>query len=504
MHERAAVSAAPLSPVSFLLRSARVWHDQEAVRLGASSLTYREFLELVERVAGALLDAGVGAGDRVAVMLPNTITMLALHFAAPGVGAVLVPINLRLGPREGEYILRHSDPAVVITSAELAEFEEAVARAAPTALRVPSDDSTLLSINYTSGTTGEPKGAMYSHRGAYLHTLGVVAESRLDVHSRYLWTLPMFHCNGWAYTWAVTAAGATHICMDGFDADHAWGLLEGERVTHLCGAPTVFSMLAESQSATVLGNRVRGFIGGAPPAPALIERLAPLGVDITHLYGLTETYGPICVCAERPGWEDLTGLERSRLTARQGVPTIVSEPLRVVDHAMADVPADGATMGEVVMRGNNVMLGYYRDPAATAEAFTGGWFHSGDLAVMHPDGYLELRDRAKDVVISGGENIATVEVEQVIASHPGVVDVAVVGVPDERWGERPRAFVVRRPGHEVTADELQDLVGRALARFKVPRDIVFRESLPKTATGKTQKFALRDEAAIPPTKESDP
>jgi fatty-acyl-CoA synthase len=282
--------------------------------------------------------------------------------------------------------------------------------------------------------------------------------------------------------------------MSGFDAEESWRLLDEERGTHLCGAPTVFTMLSESSAARQLSQRVRAFVGGAPPAPALIERLVPLGLDITHLYGLTETYGPLCVCAEQPSWAGLPETDRARLVARQGVPTIVTEPLRVVDEEMADVPADGETVGEVVMRGNNIMVGYYRDHATTAQAFRGGWFHSGDLGVMHPDGYIELRDRAKDVVVSGGENVATVEVEQTLHSHPDVVDVAVVGVPDERWGELPRAYVVLRPGSHVSAEELQDLVRSRLARFKVPRDVVFRDSLPKTATGKTQKFLLRAEA----------
>jgi fatty-acyl-CoA synthase len=368
-------------------------------------------------------------------------------------------------------------------------FEAAVAGAPRRALALRDEDS-LLSINYTSGTTGDPKGVMYSHRGAYVHALGVIAEAGLSARSRYLWTLPMFHCNGWAFTWAVTAAGGEHVCLDGVDGSEIWRALQ-DGVTHLCAAPTVLVMLGEAPEARTLPAPVQVFVGGAPPPPALLDRMGRLGLEITHLYGLTETYGPLCVCAWQPSWDELPADRRAALKARQGVPTVVTEPLRVVDDSLRDVPADGQTPGEVVMRGNNVMLGYYRDSQATARAFAGGWFHSGDIAVMHPDGYLELRDRAKDIIISGGENISTIEVEQVLVSHVDVLEAAVVGIPDDRWGEVAKAFVVARPGAEVGAEELQELVRGRLARFKVPRQIVFREELPKTATGKIQKFVLR-------------
>jgi fatty-acyl-CoA synthase len=513
------VSSAPLSPISFLLRSARVWGEQIAVRQDGLTLSYAELLDRVRRTAGALRALGVEPGDRVAVLLPNVAEMLELHFAVPGIGAVIVPLNTRLGPQELDYILEHSGAGVVVAHASVRERVEraagaravrpevlyvgtpdeptlATARdaAAPADLAVPGDENALLSINYTSGTTGNPKGVMATHRGAYVHALGVVAESGLDVRSVYLWTLPMFHCNGWAYTWAVTAAGARHVCLPAVEPAKAWDLLEAEHVTHLCGAPTVLTMLAESDAARRLPGHVRTFVGGAPPAPALIDRLGRLGFDITHLYGLTETYGPIAVCARKPAWDALPDDERAALTARQGVPTIVGEPLRVVDANMDDVPADAETVGEVVMRGNNVMAGYYRDPDATETAFRGGWFHSGDLGVMHPDGYVELRDRAKDIVITGGENVATIEVEQALAAHPDVVEAAVIGVPDERWGETLRAYVVIRGDAEPSTEDLQEFVRGRLARFKVPRRVELVPGLPKTATGKIQKFVLREQA----------
>jgi fatty-acyl-CoA synthase len=357
-------------------------------------------------------------------------------------------------------------------------------------VNAPDDELSLLSINYTSGTTGEPKGVMYSHRGAYLTALGVIAEAGLDARSVYLWTLPMFHCNGWAYTWAVTAMGGCHVCMKRFDPEHAWELIRQNRVTHFCGAPTVLTMLAEARNAAPLqAQPIRVFVGGAPPSPTLIERAEAMNMRVTHLYGLTETYGPISVCAWNPDWDARDDKEQARLRARQGVATVVTPPIRVVDDQMRDVPPDGKTLGEVVMRGNNVMIGYYNDPDATERAFAGGWFHSGDLGVMHPDGYIELRDRAKDIIISGGENISTIEVEQALQSHDAVSEVGVVGVPDEKWGEAAKAVVVARA--PVTAQELRDHVRARLAGFKVPRQIEFVEELPKTSTGKIQKFKLR-------------
>jgi fatty-acyl-CoA synthase len=506
------VSHAALSPISYLLRSAEVWADRPAVRDGDLALTYADLLAAVERLAGALAAAGAGAGDRVAAMLPNIAEMLQLHFAVPGLGAVLVPLNTRLAPPEVAYILDHSGARILVTHPSLrgtaeraiAELDhpvellvtggslaDRVAAAPSHPVRPPEDERQLLSINYTSGTTARPKGVMYSHRGAYLHTLGVIAETGLGPRGAYLWTLPMFHCNGWAFTWAVTAAGAEHVCVEAFEPAGAWAAVRERGVTHLCGAPTVLGMLLESPAARPLERRVRVFVGGAPPSPALLERARALGMDVTHLYGLTETYGPITVCAWRPAWDGAPAGEQARLKSRQGVPTVVSERVRVVDERMRDVPADGHTTGEVVMRGNNVMLGYYRDPEATGRAFAGGWFHSGDLAVMHPDGYVELRDRLKDVIISGGENISSIELEHVLQAHPDVLEAAVVGVPDPRWGEVPKAFVVRRPGSAPDPEDLRAWVRARLAHFKTPHDIEYLDDLPRTATGKIQKYRLR-------------
>src|SRR5215218_2405937 len=512
------VSDVPLTPLSFLERSADVWADRPAVVDGPRAWTYAEHHERVRRLAAALRDElGVRPGDRVAALLPNVAAMLELHYAVPGAGAVLVPLNTRLAAPEYTHILGHSGASLVVAAPSLRspleealermgekaprvvwvgagfEYERLVAAAAPGALEHPSDERALLSINYTSGTTGLPKGVMTSHRGAYLHSLGVIAEAGLSARSAYVWTLPMFHCNGWAYTWAVTATGARHVCLPAVDPPVVWRALHAEGVTHACAAPTVITMLLGAEEASPCPSPVRFFVGGSPPSPALLERAAQLNIDVTHLYGLTETYGPIAVCAWNPAWDELPVEEQARLRARQGVGTIVSERLRVVDGAMRDVPRDGATLGEVVMRGNNVMLGYYRDAAATREAFAGGWFHSGDLAVVHPDGYVELRDRLKDVVISGGENIATIEVEQALVAHAGIAEAAVVGQPDEKWGEVPVAFVTVRGDEPFDPEAVKDFLRGRLARYKVPKRIVVDE-LPKTGTGKIQKFVLRERA----------
>jgi fatty-acyl-CoA synthase len=510
-----AVSDATLSPLAFLERSADVWATRPAVRDGDRTWSYAEHHDRVRRAAGALRDElGVGAGDRVATVLPNVAAMLELHYAVPGAGGVLVPINTRLAAPEMAWILEHSGAAVVVghatARAALEDAVERLGRRAPRLvwaddgyderldaaharpLAVPADERALLSINYTSGTTGRPKGVMTSHRGAYLHALGVIAEAGLSTASVYLWTLPMFHCNGWAYPWAVTATGAKHICLAPVDAEAAWAAIRNDGVTHLCAAPTVVSMLLEAEGAAPCPAPVRLFVGGAPPAPALLERAARLNVAVTHLYGLTESYGPIAVCAWNPDWDERSDAEQARLRARQGVATVVSQPLRVVDAELRDVPRDAETLGEVILRGNNVMLGYYRDQAATDEAFRGGWFHTGDLAVMHPDGYVELRDRLKDVVISGGENIATIEVEHALLEHPDLADAAVVGAPDERWGEVPVAFVVARGDGAPEGDELRAFLRDRLAGYKVPKRIEVVDALPKTATGKTQKHVLRD------------
>jgi fatty-acyl-CoA synthase len=527
-----AVARAALSPLAFLERSEEVWPDRVAVRDGARTWTYAEHGDRVRRAARALRELlNVVPGARVATLLPNVAAMLELHYAVPGAGAVLVPMNTRLAPGDYAAILEHSGASVVIAARRLAEpliaaldtmpvphplvvwqgdseqgpceYEELISLAARGELEIPSDENALLSINYTSGTTGAPKGVMTSHRGAYLHSLGVIAESGLTVRSRYLWTLPMFHCNGWAYTWAVTAAGATHVCLPAVAPAAIWQAIQHDSVTHLCAAPAVVTMMLGAPAAAACVPPVRLFVGGAPPSPALLSRAAALSIEITHLYGLTETYGPIAVCAWNPGWDGLPPGQQAVLRARQGVPTIVTSPIRVVDAAMRDVPADGATLGEVVMRGNNVMLGYYRDPEATAAAFAGGWFHSGDLAVMHPDHYVELRDRLKDIVISGGENVPTIEVEQALSAHPAVAEVAVVGAPDERWGEVPVAFVTANPGQRLDPAELRQFARSRLAGFKVPKRVEVVAELPKTSTGKIQKFHLRNRALAASTPPAD-
>ena len=501
------VSDSPLTPLAFLERSAHVWADRVAVREGPREWTYAEHAERVRRAAGAL---DIAPGDRVAMLLPNVAAALELHYAVPGAGGVLVPLNTRLAAADYAYILEHSGATVLVASARFREvldgvalprviwhddeYEDLLASAEPAELRRPDDERALLSINYTSGTTGRPKGVMASHRGAYLHSLGVIAEAALTPRSAYLWTLPMFHCNGWAYTWSVTAAGATHVCLPQLEPDAVWDALHGRGITHLCAAPTVLSMMLGAGSAAPCEQPVRLFVGGAPPAPALLTQAAALNIHITHLYGLTETYGPLAVCAWNPSWDDLPEAEQQRRRARQGVGTIVSERMRVVDEGMRDVPADGETIGEVVMRGNNVMLGYYRDEEATEQAFEGGWFHSGDLGVVHPDGYVELRDRLKDIIISGGENIASIEVEHALAAHPGVSEAAVVGVPHDRWGEVPVAFVIPNGHTELDAGALEAFAREHLARFKVPKRYEIVTELPKTGTGKIQKFVLRERA----------
>ena len=516
------VSEQPLSPLSFLIRSAEVWADREAVRDGDRAWSYAQHHQRVMRLAGGLAgQLDVREGDRVAVLAPNLSASLELHYAVPGAGAVLVPLNTRLAAPEYAYILEHSGAGVVFGYRGLmepleralalmpeppkvvwieadgrsdGEYEQLIDAASPAELKRPEDERSLLSINYTSGTTGKPKGVMTCHRGAYLHSLGVIAEAGLDPHSGYLWTLPMFHCNGWCYTWAVSAAGARHVCLPALEPAQVWRALLEEGISHLCAAPSVVAMLVGAEQAQPCPEPVRLFVGGAPPSPALLRRAGELNIAVTHLYGLTETYGPLMVCAWNPAWDQLDAERKAELKARQGVATIVTEQIRVVDDEMRDVPRDGRTMGEIVMRGNNVMLGYYRDPEATHAAFRGGWFHSGDLGVLHTDGYVEVRDRLKDVIISGGENIATVEVEQVLSAHESVDEVAVVAAPDPLWGEVPVAFVTARGGDPPHPEQLREFALERLARFKVPKRILVVDELPKTGTGKIQKFLLRERA----------
>ena len=503
-----AVSLTALTPLAFLGRSAEVFPDKTAVVHGDRRMSYRDVAAEATRLARALQASGVGPGDRVAYLCPNIPEMLVAHFAVPLAGAVLVAINTRLSPEEIAYICDHSGARLLVADTEflpplatvlpeLRGLQEVVAVTDPSGPAggdpvgaahlcyaellsrgtddplpwTVDDELSTISINYTSGTTGRPKGVMYSHRGAHLNALGEIIHSRFDPESVYLWTLPMFHCNGWCTPWAVTGIGATHVCLRAVRADVVWRLLDQERVTHLDGAPTVLVTMANAPEAHRLDPELVVTTAGAPPSPTVIARMRDLGARIVHVYGLTETYGPYALNEWQPDWSDLPPEEQAQRQARQGVGMIQADRVRVVDEEMNDVPRDGSTMGEILMRGNNVMKGYFRDVGATDNAFRGGWFHSGDLGVQHPDGYVQLRDRAKDIIISGGENISTVEVEQAIDSHSSVLECAVIGVPDEKWGERPKAFVVRKPGAEVTEAELIGHVHARIARYKAPRAV---------------------------------
>ncbi|GAA5143927.1 acyl--CoA ligase family protein [Nocardioides marinquilinus] len=506
---------AELTPTAFLRRSATVHAERDAVVDGDLRLTYRELYDRCRRLTGVLAGLGVEPGDRVAVLATNSHVLLEMHHAVPMRGAVLVPLNIRLSLEELTYVVEHSGSTVLVSGEEHAEAAAEVARrtgvrhlgagpdgdyerllaAAEPAEVACADERGLLGINYTSGTTGRPKGVMTHHRGAYLQSLSLLVHGRMDASTAYLWTVPMFHCNGWCLTWGVTAVGGLHVCLRKIDPERIWTLLRDEGVTHFSAAPTVLTMIADAEAAASppLERRVAVQTGGSPPSPTLLARMDRLGMDVTHLYGLTETFGPIGINEEQPHWADLDAEALAAVKARQGVANVIAEPLRVVDLDGVDVPADGATPGEIVARGNDVMLGYYRDEEATAAVDLGGWFRTGDLAVMHPDGWIEITDRAKDVIITGGENVASVEVERVIDAHPDVVESAVVGRPDERWGEVPVAFVTLREGRELTAEQVADHVRAHLAGFKVPRVVHFR-TLPKTSTGKIQKQVLRRHA----------
>ncbi|MBV8491326.1 MAG: AMP-binding protein, partial [Candidatus Eremiobacteraeota bacterium] len=474
-----------LHPVDFLIRSAHVYREKAAVVDGELRRTYPEMLERVYRFANLLRQMGLKPGDRVAVLAPNVPQLLEAHFAVPLAGGVLCALNIRLMADEIAYILGHCGASIVLYDAEFEgllaqrthhprllrigsgtldaldfEAELAATPAQPLPAIVESEDA-LISLNYTSGTTGRPKGVMYTYRGAYLNALAEVFHAGLRPESVYLWTLPMFHCNGWIFPWAVTATGARHICLRKVDSGKVIELIEREGVTHLCAAPTVLIGLVNHPETVPFPHRVVVTTAGAPPAPATIAQIEALGAELHHVYGLTEVYGPITECAwHSPQWDALPAAERARLRSRQGVPmvTLGAADVRVVDTELNDVPADGTTQGEIVMRGNNVMKGYYSDPEATARAFAGGWFHSGDVAVRHPDGYVEIVDRAKDVIISGGENISTQQVEKVLLEHDAVLECAVVAVPDPKWGEVPKAFVTLKAGRTAEPDELRDFM----------------------------------------------
>ena len=513
----------PLSPLEFARRARRLYGDREAVVDGELRLTYEQFLGRCDRWSARLQALGVGRGDRVAYIAANTHAQLESFYAVPQLGAVLVPINYRLTAADFNYIVNHSGARVLCVQAEYQEAVDAIRAELPAVEHFVNLDGApregwldyeaelkragegftrpaeigereLLTINYTSGTTARPKGVMITHRNAYLNTVGTLLHLPLRVGDRYLWTLPMFHANGWTFVWTVTAVGATHICLPKVEPARVFSLLRDERATWLCAAPTVLIGLA-SASPEVRGEVPSGvnvITAGAPPAAATIERMeGEFGWEITQAYGLTETAPFITVCEPRPEDRALPLAERAVLKARQGVELITSGEVRVVDEADLEVPADGTALGEIVVRGNVVMEGYYNDPQATAAAIRNGWFHTGDAAVVHPDGYVEIRDRIKDVIISGGENISSVEVEGTLLRHPAVQEVAVVGMPDERWGEAPHAFVVLKPGGQATGEELIAFTRERLAHFKAPKTVHFVAELPKTATGKIQKYVLR-------------
>ena len=518
----------PLTPLEFMRRTRRLYAEREAVVDGDLRLTYEQFFERCDRWSNALRSLGVKQGDRVAYIAPNTHAMLESFYAVPQIGAVLVPLNYRLIADDFEYLINHSGARVVcahsdyldavesirpqlpnVTSfvaleganAGWLDYETLLADAGaetPTEL-APIEETDLLTINYTSGTTSKPKGVMITHRNAYMNVVGTLIHHPMTVADRYLWTLPMFHANGWTFVWTVTAAGGTHICLRKVEPASVFEKIKQESVNMLCAAPTVLISIANGPEELRRETRrgVRIMTAGAPPAAATIERVeGELGWIITHVYGLTETSPFITICESRPEYEALSCAERSVVKARQGVELLTSGELRVVDEEGKEVPRDGQSLGEIVVRGNVVMKGYYNDPEATSRVMKDGWFYTGDAAVVHPNGYAEIRDRLKDVIISGGENISSVEVEGVLLRHPAIQEVAIVGLPHERWGEAPHAFVVLRAGARATEEELLEFARNKLAHFKAPHGVTFVPELPKTATGKVQKYVLRGRPAI--------
>jgi fatty-acyl-CoA synthase len=515
----------PLTPLEFARRTRALYADREALVDGSLRLTYAQFFDRADRWSAALLALGVKAGDRVAYIAPNTHAQLESFYGVPQIGAVLVPINYRLTPDDFAYIINHSGSTVVCAHSDYLEavdtiraelpgvrhfvalegtrggwtdYEALLSAAAPDFPRPDIAESDLLTINYTSGTTSRPKGVMITHRNAYMNIVGTLLHLPMTMRERYLWTLPMFHANGWTFTWIVTAVGGAHICLRRVDPVTIFDLIQRESVTMMCAAPTVLIGIANAPASAQAGARkgLRVVTAGAPPAAATIERIeGELGWTITHVYGLTETAPFITVGEVKPEHESLDLAARAVIKARQGVELLTSGELRVVDDQDRAVPRDGETVGEITVRGNVVMKGYYNDPEATTKALRGGYFRSGDAAVVHPDGYVEIRDRLKDVIISGGENISSVEVEGVLLRHPAVQEAAVVGLPDAKWGEAPHAFVVLRPGVEATPEELRTFTRGVLAHFKCPHSVTFVTDLPKTATGKIQKFVLRGNRA---------
>jgi fatty-acyl-CoA synthase len=510
------VYRAELTPVSFLERSALVFPDKTAIVDGDRRFTYREFEQRVNRLASSLRSEGLQKHDRVAFLCLNSPALLEAHFSVPAAGGILVAVNTRLNSQEIGFILKHCGAKYLFVDAELYALIEPLNLEGIRLVRIDGtghpqdpyeaflasgstepveswleDEEETISINYTSGTTGNPKGVMYTYRGAYLNALAEIIETSMNSESVYLWTLPMFHCNGWCFPWAVTAVGGTHVCLRRVEPDVIWDLFDTEGVTHYNGAPTVQLFVVNHPKAHRLERPITVTVAAAPPSPTLLGQMKALNLRPIHVYGLTETYGPYTVCEWHKEWDVLPQTEQARLLSRQGQGNVTSDRVRVVNEEMEDVPRDAETMGEVVMHGNNVMKGYYENSEATATAFQGGWFHSGDLGVSHPDSYIELRDRAKDIIISGGENISTIEVEQTIVQHPAVMECAVVAIPDEQWGERPKAFVTLKPGQSATEAEIIAFCRERIAHFKCPAAVEFG-ALPKTSTGKVQKFVLRE------------
>ena len=518
-----------LTPLVLLRRAAATYPRKLAVIHGAARFTYRDFYNRCRRFADALQQRGIGRGDTVAVMAPNVPALLEAHYGVPMAGAVLNALNYRLDARTIAFVLGHGQAKLLITDREFGptvkaaleefgepiplveiddgaggaslggtEYEAFLGEGAPEAeWALPRDEWEPIALNYTSGTTGNPKGVVYHHRGAFLNALGNVITLGLDRHSVYLWTLPMFHCNGWTHSWAVTAVAGTHVCLRRVDPAPIFAAITEHRVTHLSGAPIVLNLLVHAPEGVKrrFDHQVEVGTGGAAPPSVVIEAMERMGFRVTHLYGLTESYGPSTVCAWQEEWAELPIADRSAHMARQGAAYLTLDRQRVVDpQTMADVPADGVTMGELVLRSNTVMKGYLKNPEATAAAFEHGWFHTGDLAVSHPDGYVEIKDRSKDIIISGGENISSLEVEEALYRHPGVIEAAVVAKPDPVWGETPCAFVALKPGGEpVSAEDIVAWCRADLAHYKVPRAVVFGP-LPKTSTGKIQKYELRERA----------
>ena len=520
----------PLSPLSFIERAAAVYPEHPAVVHGERRYLWAESFERTRRLASALVQRGIGLGDTVSVMAYNTPEMFEAHFGVPVTGAVLHALNTRLDAKTIAFMMDHAETKVLITDREAAvvikealtlvrerpfvididdaladggeligdtNYESFIAGGDPDfAWQLPDDEWQAISLNYTSGTTGNPKGVVYHHRGAYLNAISNVLAGDIGKHPVYLWTLPMFHCNGWCFPWTLAAMAGTNVCLRQVDVNQIYKLIGEESVTFYCGAPIVHNMMvnAPEQVRAQKQHRVEGMVAAAPPPAAVLQAMAENDFGITHVYGLTETYGPAVLCEWHREWDALPIEEQASLKARQGVRYHMLEAIMVADSVTLEpVPADGQTIGEIFMRGNNVMMGYLKNPEATEAAFAGGWFHSGDLAVMHPDGYVEIKDRAKDIIISGGENVSTIEIENALFRHPAVMDTAVVAKPDDKWGETPCAFVTLKPGAQITEAELIQFLRDEIAHYKVPRYVIFGD-LPKTSTGKTQKFVLREQA----------